>query len=152
MANKFKKALDTRSVKLEKVAKKAENSEIQNENELEKSSLENETKENNSMEINNNDMDMNCEEQIVDESIENENETNKIKKNRTSKKVGKKKNIGNDKIPEILAELGIEGKKEYKNKTYYLSVKVIEEISRIAKVKGMSESKLINDLLEKILC
>lgn len=201
MANKFKKALDTRSVKLEKVDKEADKNKILNEKEnntgesasnkdlnvknstsshidndspeskiensasesglIENSSIETMESEKNlereiesseiSKDENDNNIDVNNKEEIVAEHIDNENQNKKEKKTTRSKKVSKSKTAANDKIPDILAQLGIEGKKEYKNKTYYLSVKVVEEISRIAKLKGMSESKLINDLLEKIL-
>lgn len=196
MANKFKKALDTRSVKLEKIDKEVaekkimdeennksaesavsaelnvknstsshidnDNLELENENSTSKSgevannsieiiesekNIEQEIKSSDISKIeNDNNTDMNHNEEIV-----YENEDKKEKKSRKSKKVSRSKSAASDKIPDILAELGIEGKKEYKNKTYYLSVKVVQEISRIAKLKGMSESKLINDLLEKIL-
>ncbi|MFD3158713.1 hypothetical protein ACFIJ5_18035 (plasmid) [Haloimpatiens sp. FM7330] len=51
---------------------------------------------------------------------------------------------------ELLKDVGVSKKKEFKNKTYYLSVDVTKEISKVAKSKKMSESKLLNDLLEKI--
>lgn len=41
--------------------------------------------------------------------------------------------------------------KEYKNKTYYLDVKVIKTISGIAKKSKVSESKALNDILKHVL-
>lgn len=41
--------------------------------------------------------------------------------------------------------------KNSKNKTYYLEINVINEIKKISKNKGISESKLVNDVLKHIL-
>ena len=113
MANRFKKALDNRSVNMEQ-SEVTLNEEVYET--LDNSEDTNVTEENNS--------------DVIEESNEEASDTSSV--------------------ADLLADLGSPKKKEFKNKTYYLSVDLTKEISKVAKAKKMSESKLLNDLLEKI--
>jgi len=58
-----------------------------------------------------------------------------------------------DSVPDLdLTDfLEIEPRREAKNKTFYLDVEVIEAISAAARKQNVADSKLVNDVLRRVL-
>ena len=56
-----------------------------------------------------------------------------------------------DSVPDLTDFLEIEPRREAKNKTFYLDVEVIEAISAAARKQNVADSKLVNDVLRRVL-
>lgn len=54
-------------------------------------------------------------------------------------------------IPDISAFLRFEPQRSAKNKTFYLDTQVIEAIKSTAKRQKVTDSKLVNDILRRVL-
>lgn len=54
-------------------------------------------------------------------------------------------------LPDITMYLKKEPQRLAKNKTFYLDSDVIDAIKKIAKQQGITDSKLVNDVLRKVL-
>lgn len=54
-------------------------------------------------------------------------------------------------LPDITLYIQKEPQRLAKNKTFYLDTDVIDAIKKVAKQQGITDSKLVNDVLRKVL-
>lgn len=53
--------------------------------------------------------------------------------------------------PDLSAYLDLRPARQAKNKTFYLDVEVIDAITHAARAQGLADSKLVNDILRRVL-